>query len=1138
MPPDRKRLGNYVLKEELGKGGMGVVYRARDERLKRTVAVKTILPGEDADPELVQRFKREAEAVARLRHPNIVTVHELGEADDTLFLAMDYVDGPTFAKRLREKGKDALSRRKAVEIVRDVARAIQHAHEQGVIHRDLKPQNVLLDASDKPYVVDFGLARVRGSRTQLTRSGSALGTPAYMPPEQASGELVDHRSDVYSLGATLYHALTGRPPFDGDGEIQVLAAVLSKRPAPPTRVDPEIPRDLEAICLRALEKRAQDRYASAAAFADDLGRWLKGERIATARPAVSAESSKRPLVLAIGFVALVGVVSLVALAKQVPERPAVPVQAPPPAKTDGADEEAARRASLELEKELAARKAADDVARAQPISYTKDTGFPKGFQPLLRSERTELALVTGVPKDAPGSPSEPISALVISEDGRLALAGQDDGVARVYDLESGALRATLGVPVKDEWTLAVALSANAKRALVVTVRGATLYDLEAGSGIAKPAIKETHWKIAQSAAAVFTLSGPRVLAGEEELRLVAAETGEAIWEKKPGPKRVTAVGISPDGKLAVSSGDDKLIWIRDLEKGQDLQEPVRSAPLTRIFFGPGSLFLATGQVGADAFIFDVASGARSDLKKPQKVVTGAAISPDGKLAATVGAEASNRVSLVLWEVATKAPVDKVTVDLDLSRIFLPSDGTTYYGPRPAVAFLPRGDGLVVGTDGGRLLRFALHPSRASQGDETALFLGSLDEDMTRLAAAETPTRRARFEDARAKLLDPDPRSRAKTGPDALKALVRDRALAAVPLLLEAIFKGAGTDEQRLTYDESRALLVLTGEKLETWNVYAEKVRESVRDLAGAYWKAAREQPRATDLAAMDASRLERVVLALMEEVPQGSFWADTRSAATTEAPGAIREELWRLDRERGKPHAWGDERLPGSAFKIVLVAGADRAYRYRAVGFLAEMKSHGWAAPLDSAARDAQGPAGAQLVALLALWESGEALRTADVLALLERQPPLDVRMNAILALGFSKDAAARPALEKLLLDKSSYVRGAAAQALGILAPGAAAASFEKLLFEASARDEIMTLMDALATDHSPAAADALGRYLEKCAADETVRDDLLFQVLAKFGDATGHFFTDVSDRRPLREKVKGALAWWQEERARRVPRK
>ncbi|MBI3723823.1 tetratricopeptide repeat protein [bacterium] len=296
-----RALGPFLLLSELGKGGMGVVYRAWDDRLRRVVALKTISPDAAVGKDAIARFRREAEATARLRHPCIVAIHEAGElprppGEPVHYIAMDLVSGATLERRLSPgKGEAKLALVRALEVLRDVARAVHYAHGQGVIHRDLKPQNVIIDESDRPHVLDFGLARVRelGDLGKLTKTGAALGTPAYMPPEQAGGTgEADERSDVYSLGATLYFVLTGRPPFSGAASYNVLAAVLTKEPVPPSRWNARAAGDLETICLKCLEKDPKRRYESAEALALDLERHLRGDPIA-ARPIGSAERARR-----------------------------------------------------------------------------------------------------------------------------------------------------------------------------------------------------------------------------------------------------------------------------------------------------------------------------------------------------------------------------------------------------------------------------------------------------------------------------------------------------------------------------------------------------------------------------------------------------------------------------------------------------------------------------------------------------------------------------------------------------------------------------------------------------------------------------------------------------------------------------
>ncbi len=267
---------------EIGHGGMGVVYKARDLRLGRLVAIKTMAEGRHASVDQRARFQSEALAVARLHHANIVAIHAIGEHEKQPYLVLEYVEGGSLAERLAE-GRMAIAA--AAGLVDTLARAVEAAHHAGIVHRDLKPSNVLLTADGSPKVGDFGLAKLAGSDSARTLSGQIMGSPSFMAPEQAEGrsKQVGPAADVYALGAILYHALAGRPPFLGDSASEPLKLVVSADVVPPRRQRPGVPRDLETICLKCLEKEPRKRYASALALADDLERFRAGLPIA-ARP--------------------------------------------------------------------------------------------------------------------------------------------------------------------------------------------------------------------------------------------------------------------------------------------------------------------------------------------------------------------------------------------------------------------------------------------------------------------------------------------------------------------------------------------------------------------------------------------------------------------------------------------------------------------------------------------------------------------------------------------------------------------------------------------------------------------------------------------------------------------------------------
>jgi tRNA A-37 threonylcarbamoyl transferase component Bud32 len=275
--------GDYELQQEIARGGMGVVWKARQASLNRIVALKMILAGKLAGAAEVQRFRREAEAAANLQHPNIVAIHEVGEHEGQHYYSMDYVEGRDLGARVRESGP--LPPARAAECLQTIAEAVHFAHQRGTLHRDLKPQNVLMDAAGVPRITDFGLAKFIERDDSLTKTGATMGSPSYMPPEQAAGHLdqVGPHSDVYALGTIVYELLTGRPPFRAETAMATMRQVMESEPVAPRKLNPAVPPDLDTICLKCLEKNPARRYPSARALAEELGRFLKHEPIQAVR---------------------------------------------------------------------------------------------------------------------------------------------------------------------------------------------------------------------------------------------------------------------------------------------------------------------------------------------------------------------------------------------------------------------------------------------------------------------------------------------------------------------------------------------------------------------------------------------------------------------------------------------------------------------------------------------------------------------------------------------------------------------------------------------------------------------------------------------------------------------------------------
>ena len=284
-------LGDYELLEEIGRGGQGVVFRARQKSLNRIIALKVIRLGQWASKVHLKRFRLEAEAAARLEHPGIVPIHEVGERDGSCYFSMKFVEGGQLDEVAR---REPMPPRHAAELIAKVGRTVHYAHERGILHRDIKPGNILLDAKGEPHLTDFGLARLVESHSSVTQTLDVLGTPSYMAPEQAAGNnaAVTSSTDVYGLGAVLYQLLTGQPPFAGGATYETIKLLLDTEPRQPRLLNPKIDPDLSTICLKCLEKDPKRRYPSALALAEDLERWLKHEPILAQHTGIFARGKK------------------------------------------------------------------------------------------------------------------------------------------------------------------------------------------------------------------------------------------------------------------------------------------------------------------------------------------------------------------------------------------------------------------------------------------------------------------------------------------------------------------------------------------------------------------------------------------------------------------------------------------------------------------------------------------------------------------------------------------------------------------------------------------------------------------------------------------------------------------------------
>jgi WD40 repeat protein len=539
-PPKRAAptIPGYEIAGEIGRGAMGVVYHARHVLLNRPCALKMILAGAHADPVATVRFLAEAEAVARLRHPHVVQIHHIGEADGLPFLELEYVEGGSLDRRLDGTPWPA---RRAAALVELLARGMAEAHRLGLVHRDLKPSNILLSAEDLPKIADFGLAKAVAADRGLTATGSILGTPSYMAPEQAGGKTKDvgPAADVYALGAILYELLTGRPPFRGATVLETLEQVKAAEPVPPSRLVPGLPRDVETIALKCLQKDPGKRYESATGLAEDLRRHQAGEPI-LARPVGAAERAWRWCQRNPVTAGLLASISLLLTAVAVGSSTAYVRESQLRAQAH-AEAESNRRLRYASDVQLAAQLWESDEGTADQVAALLAAQEPAPGQADLRefAWRYQWTLLNHSAIALAGHDGA-VPALALTPEGRLTTI-DSAGTLRVWDPARRVVEHSRRLPQPLQDVPAAELS----------------HDVYAVTEFPR------RLRVRDVTAVELSHDGRNVAVGtRDSVRLIDAATGAELraWSR-PGPARLLA--FSPDGRWLAALGHDRIMTVAD-----------------------------------------------------------------------------------------------------------------------------------------------------------------------------------------------------------------------------------------------------------------------------------------------------------------------------------------------------------------------------------------------------------------------------------------------------------------------------------------------------------------------------------------------------------------------------------------------
>jgi WD40 repeat protein/tetratricopeptide (TPR) repeat protein len=693
--------GDFELLGVLGHGGMGIVYKARQRSLDRMVAIKMIRAGTWAGIEEVQRFRNEAEAAAYLDHPQIVTIHEVGEHEGLHYFSMKLVDGPSLAERLDRYTDQPPA---GARLVADIARAVHHAHQRGILHRDIKPSNIVLDAEGRPHVTDFGLAKRLELCGEASITGSILGTPSYMSPEQATGRRgsATTAADVYGLGAVLYATLTGQPPFQCDSVAETLERVRERSPERPGLVNRRVCRDLETVCLKCLEKDPRRRYDSAAALADDLDRFLRGEPV-KARPVGRAEALARwcrrnPVVaglagtVAAALVAVV-VISIVYATEQARARDEISGLA-----FDlGQQREGLRRSLGESNRLLAIRnfdrgRAAFEKGEIGPgllwMIESWRSAVAAGDPAWQRAARANVAAWRPhYPRlKAILSHMSPVVNAAFSPDSRTVISGSMDGTARLWDAASGH---PIGSSLRPEgqW-LHVAFSRDSKTVLTGSMEDGPrvrLWDATTGEPLGIPVRLRPQVHLL---AVAFRADGGIVVVGRDgadsSARFWDATSGQPIGSPLTHHGHIYRPVFSPDGQIILTPSDDGTARLWDATTGQPVGLPLkRQGGFRTAAFSPDGKTILTGGGDGAARLWDAATGKPvGPPLRHESEVRAVAFSPDGKTILTGCQDKSAR----LWDAATGQLIGLLEHQSGIS--------TVEFSPNGRTILTGSGDGIV------------------------------------------------------------------------------------------------------------------------------------------------------------------------------------------------------------------------------------------------------------------------------------------------------------------------------------------------------------------------------------------------------------------------------------------------------------